>query len=89
MIVNKIVSLYIKNANFILTLSFFNKLNSAHSKFYELRVFCRIIFNAIGKIYPIYLTLYKYHRCFCVKTLFRLTAFHCSQINLRTDGTID
>ena len=26
-----------------------------------------------------------YHRYFCAKTLFGLTAFHCSQINLRTD----
>ena len=36
-----------------------------------------------------YLTVYKnnfnYHRCFCVKTLFWLTEFHCSQINLRAD----
>ena len=28
---------------------------------------------------------YNYLQRFCVKTLFRLTAFHCSQINLRTD----
>ena len=26
-----------------------------------------------------------YHRCCCAKTLFGLTAFHCSQINSRTE----
>ena len=32
-----------------------------------------------------YIYKYVYHRCFSFKTLFRLTAFHCSQKNLRTD----